>query len=868
MARTALRLFVAICAIGLVTTVPAQVIRQITDTKLSRISGGSSITGDGSAIYQITSGDTFGSNPGHAPQISEWDASTGTGQELLSVPQGVQHVSVTDDGQKLAVITAADLVGQNHDESVELYVMNSDGTGVVQLTDQAAVGAGTLQYATISGSGNRVLFLASFDPLGTNPGQEDQVFVIDTDGTNLRQLTTISHATFPSGISDDGDRVIFNSRADLTGQNADGLPEIYAVNADGTNLRQLVQNPGLSTSGQIAGNGSKVVFISSEDLTGANPNNDIQLFVVDWDGNNLTQVTAPGSVVQGPSITDDASTVFFYDDRVDATLNPEGNYEIWKISIDGTGETILTQTTADFFNSSPEVSGDGSRVAFHSRGGEFTGGNNPDLEAELISMNSSGGDLRQLTALPDAGVFCEGLDGPVLSDDGSRIAFECGDEIFVANNDGSARTQLTSFADPAVARAPDVTGDGQTVVFDVDTIPGSGQYEVFAVDADGSNLLQLTPAPWFDASGAIHPVVADNGSWVVFQSGDIYFFEVPIPTGSQLWRVALDGTGLMRLTDDSDSLFKWPRIDGDGTWVTFQSQSDELGTNPTERIQVFRIRTDGTGYEQLTFDADHGSTTPDIDGSGNLIAYASWADPLGTNPENNREVFLLDVTTSTLTQLTTTAAGDSSHPRFSRDGGYVFFHSSAPLFEAGSSEVYDGYRYAIATARLDRVTSLRRPPSSLSPGGYRDRGTYMEVDGTGRFAVIGRSGNYTETNADLNREGWVADFEQAPAVTVSREAPTIFSWEPTPQAIRYDAIRGDVANLSIDGSDVDLGSVVCLEDESPDANTEGYGDTEPAVGQVYFYLFRGTQGQNDGPGSYGQSSGGLERVGGGGDCGT
>ena len=79
---------------------------------------------------------------------------------------------------------------------------------------------------------------------------------------------------------------------------------------------------------------------------------------------------------------------------------------------------------------------------------------------------------------------------------------------------------------------------------------------------------------------------------------------------------------------------------------------------------------------------------------------------------------------------------------------------------------------------------------------------------------------------------------------------------------------GDVAELSdVGGGIIDLGSVVCVEDDSGDTTTAGYEDQDtPAVGQALFYVFRGSMGVNAGPGSYGTGSNGSERVAGGGDC--
>jgi hypothetical protein len=69
------------------------------------------------------------------------------------------------------------------------------------------------------------------------------------------------------------------------------------------------------------------------------------------------------------------------------------------------------------------------------------------------------------------------------------------------------------------------------------------------------------------------------------------------------------------------------------------------------------------------------------------------------------------------------------------------------------------------------------------------------------------------------------------------------------------------------GGTVDLGAVVCVEDDSEDATTVGHEDpVQPSAGQVLFYLFRGYGGDLVGDLSWGQASNGDERIPGGGSC--
>jgi len=157
------------------------------------------------------------------------------------------------------------------------------------------------------------------------------------------------------------------------------------------------------------------------------------------------------------------------------------------------------------------------------------------------------------------------------------------------------------------------------------------------------------------------------------------------------------------------------------------------------------------------------------------------------------------------------------------------------------------------------------------PGG--DQGLFDSIyklrpDMTATRTVFGGSDNPTAQNADYSYELWMVDLGREPQIRVSQTAPTLVSWDYEAGPIRYDIIRGDLANLApgLPGT-VDLGPVACLENDSPDADTAGFEDAVvPPAGHAFFFLFRGSRGLNFGPGSWGQASGGAERAPGSGVC--
>ncbi len=841
--RSTARLAMALVAVGAVClaaeSTQAQVIRPLTDLKTD---GSSSATIDdaGTVVFALSKTDPVGSNPLHASQIFKWTVPGGSASQVGNLRRGAIDISVSDDGAWLAVVSRSDPVGQNHDLSYELFLISSDGATIVQLTNDPALNGGSLIFPLeISGSGNRILFRADTDPLGTNSGRHRQLFVIDTDGTNLTQLTNATGAElgFIADISDDGSRIVFSYSGDLTGMNSDGSEEIFGVLFDGTQLFQHSRSA-LLNSGEpvISGDGSTIAF-STESTN---------LYVVNW-GSPITTLLGPGS---RPSITDDAQFIYY--------LAPDGNTdEIFKIPTAGGPATLLTSNLPGL-KGPPQISGANARIVFtvfNSSSSSFP---------EVTVMDANGSNIEQLTN----NVVDGDDDEPDVTPDGSRIVFQSsGDftgtgtlsffEIFRVQADGSDLTQVTT---NALASHPTVSADGSVIAFQTsEDLTGQnpcGQNSVFQINADGTGLLQL-PSEVNCNHFHVHPEIAADGSFVVFQ----------VLNDGGLYRAPTDGGAVSEIVVDGDagvSAFKNARLSENGQWVAYHSPTNFDGLNPGGLRQVFRARTDGTLVERLT--TGSGAWRPDIDADGNRVVYTSSADPLGTNPDQNFEVFLFDASTATTQQLTFTTSGQSTDPRISGGGEFVYFSSSAPFFETLPTERYDLYRITVATGLIERAAGLCNTGRDFSPINLRDRPRYVADSNGG--AVFSGQLIATNINFDDNNQLWFVDFDVPARIRPGKQAPTLVSWDVEPDPVRYDVIRGDVANLQPSGpGEIDLGPVVCIEDDSPDNDTLGSEDvTQPGPGQVLFYVHRGSRGLLAGPGSYDLASDGSERVPASGDC--
>jgi hypothetical protein len=113
-----------------------------------------------------------------------------------------------------------------------------------------------------------------------------------------------------------------------------------------------------------------------------------------------------------------------------------------------------------------------------------------------------------------------------------------------------------------------------------------------------------------------------------------------------------------------------------------------------------------------------------------------------------------------------------------------------------------------------------------------------------RFRVNDDSTDHVVEGAvdDLEIRGFAeATQGQVDGVRLDGAAATRLEWEPVGGAAGavYDVARGDLASLAGGAEGVDLGPLVCVEDDSVDRSTAGDEDTEtPEPGEGFFYLVR------------------------------
>jgi len=196
----------------------------------------------------------------------------------------------------------------------DLYVVNSDGTGLTQLTasDQWD------QVPSWSPDGSLIAFARS--PAGSG----GDIYLIDPEGGGeVVQLTNSPWTETLPAWSPDGSKILF------TGE-LDGDGDIYVMNADGSDPVNLTNSPGGDAAwvGAWSPDGAKIAFSSGREGSS-------NIYVMDADGSNQVRVT--------DSSWQDVMAAWSPDGiRIAFRRGPA--VDILVVYRDGTGEVELTHT--------------------------------------------------------------------------------------------------------------------------------------------------------------------------------------------------------------------------------------------------------------------------------------------------------------------------------------------------------------------------------------------------------------------------------------------------------------------------------------------------------------------------------------------
>lgn len=365
----------------------------------------------------------------------------------------------------------------------------------------------------------------------------------------------------------------------------------------------------------------KIAFASTRD-------GNWEIYTMEVDGSGQTNLTNNAAADREPAFAPDGGNIVFTSDR-------GGRADVWSMDANGGNLTNLTNGAGQSY--SPAYSPNGGKIAFASS--RFA-------SSDIYTMDADGSDQTRLT---DGIGFS---DTPAYSPDGSKIAFTStrdGDwEIYTMDADGSDLKQITNTADEVLDLYPAYSPDGGRIAFARRGPDGSYPFDVWAMDPDGANQADITSRPGQESD----PTYSPDGSRIAY-SGTAS----EIDSETDIYTIGSAGGNATNLTDrageDADPDWRAPSTDLSLT------QSDTPDPVTKDDVLTYRLRVFNSGYDTVpkVVLTDRLPDGVDFDGASSVCTHSNGTVTcdLGDLAARSSRTVTISVRTQTAGEITNTA---------------------------------------------------------------------------------------------------------------------------------------------------------------------------------------------------------------------
>ncbi|HEX6651705.1 MAG TPA: hypothetical protein VF072_03110 [Thermoleophilaceae bacterium] len=258
--------------------------------------------------------------------------------------------------------------------NLDIWTMRPSGRDLRNLTKSSEAVEASANW---SADGRKIAFMSDRvtpdnpDPRGKR-GPDFELFVMNANGSNPRQITFNELDDEDPAWSPDGTRVVF--QRDLNPVRGRIDYDLFTVAADGTDERRLTNSPGVNDGQPNWGARGRVAFASDRD-------GDNDIYTMRGDGSSVRKLTRNKQTEEFPNWSPNGRTVLFH--RIDRN----DNFDIYRVRAAG-GRRARRVTASRAPEGVPAASPDGRLIAFVGEG---------DDGLDIFTMRRAGGGQRNRT---------------------------------------------------------------------------------------------------------------------------------------------------------------------------------------------------------------------------------------------------------------------------------------------------------------------------------------------------------------------------------------------------------------------------------------------------------------------------------------